>query len=85
MAVYSSLLWLVRKEALLSCLAQDLVDCDKESVVVINNFKLSLVDNWFKIVVVEERLYTWIMFILVWSALKQLIVNGLVFAYGGSR
>jgi len=33
MALYSSLLWLQRKESLLSCLAQDLVDHDKESAV----------------------------------------------------
>ena len=85
MAVYSSLLWLVRKEALLSCLAQDLVDCDKESVVVINNFKLSLVDNWFKIVVVEERLYTWIMFIFSMECIETVNRERSVFAYGGSR
>ena len=34
MAIYSSLMWLARKESLLSSLAQDLVDHDKNSPVV---------------------------------------------------
>ena len=58
MAIYSSLLWLVWREALLSCLSQDLADCDKESAVVINYFKLSLVDNRIKKVALEQLLYT---------------------------